>query len=403
MVYINDNYTKLKDAYLFAAIRKKVNEFATAHPEKDLLHMGIGDVKLPLAPIVISAMHAAVDELGVEETFKGYGPEKGYNFLQNAIKGHYEKRDILLNTDEVFIGDGIKSDIAAIMDIFNNENCVFIPNPVYPAYVDVNIMSGRNIVFLNANVENSFLPLPPIDKKLSPGLIYLCSPNNPTGAVYNREQLTAWVEYAKEKKAIILFDAAYECFIKDESIPKSIYEIKGAKECAIEFCSLSKTAGFTGTRCGYTIVPRKLVAHNVNGDEVSINKLWIRRQTTKFNGVPYVVQRGAAAVFTDEGQKQIQKNIDYYLGNARIIIDTIVAKGIEYYGGNNSPYIWAKCFNNMKSWECFDYLLNKIAVVVTPGAGFGDNGEGFFRLTAFGQREKIIEAMERFGELDINI
>ena len=400
MAFINDNYLELKDSYLFSTIAKKVNEFVAAHPEKKLIRMGIGDVTRPLVPAVLSAMHSAVDEMGQKETFKGYGPEQGYNFLHEAVQNYYAKMGVSLETDEIFISDGAKSDVGNITDIFGNENIVMIPDPVYPVYVDTNIMSGREIVYLDSNAENNFLPLPPTDEEVTPDLIYLCSPYNPTGSVYNKEQLAAWVEYAKSNGAIILYDAAYECFIHDASLPRSIFEIEGAKECAIEFCSLSKTAGFTGTRCGYTVVPKSLTAMNSEGDSVVLNKLWLRRQTTKFNGVPYIIQKGAAAVFTEEGQAQIKENIAYYMENARIIADAMKAKGIEYYGGDNSPYIWLKCPNNMKSWDFFDYLLNEIAVVGTPGAGFGNNGEGFFRLTAFGDREATIEAMERFKSLN---
>lgn len=399
MTIINNNYTNLQDAFFFATIRKKINEYVAAHPDRKLIHMGIGDVTLPLVPAVLEAMHSALEEMGQKETFRGYGPEQGYSFLRDIVRQNYIKRGVSLTIDEIFIGDGIKSDISSIKDIFVNENAVMIPNPVYPAYVDVNIMTGSEIIFLDANENNCFLPLPPESDEFSPGIIYLCSPNNPTGAVYNREQLTAWIEYARKVGAIILFDAAYGCFIKDESLPKSIYEIKGAEECAIEFCSLSKTAGFTGVRCGYTIVPRKLVAHNAEGKAFSVNELWLRRQTTKFNGVPYIVQKGAAAALSEEGQAQIQESIFYYTENARIITDTMRTAGIEYYGGDNSPYIWFECLNKMKSWEFFDYILNEIGVVGTPGTGFGEKGEGFFRLTAFSSHQETIEAMERFKTL----
>ena len=400
MAVINDNYLELQDSYLFSTIAKKVNEFVAEHPEKKIIRMGIGDVTRPLVPAVLAAMHTAVDEMGQKETFKGYGPEQGYDFLHQAVQAYYKKMGVSLETDEIFISDGAKSDVGNITDIFGNENIVMVPDPVYPVYVDTNIMSGREIVYLDSNADNNFLPLPPTDLDVAPDIIYLCSPNNPTGSVYNKEQLTAWVKYALNHNSIILYDAAYECFIHDASLPRSIFEIEGAKECAIEFCSLSKTAGFTGTRCGYTVVPKSLKALNSDGDEVALNKLWLRRQTTKFNGVPYIIQRGAAAVFTEEGQAQIKENIAYYMENARIIAAAMEAKGIEYYGGDNSPYIWLKCPNNMKSWDFFDFLLNEIAVVGTPGAGFGNNGEGFFRLTAFGDRDATIEAMERFKSLN---
>ena len=399
MAFINDNYLELQDSYLFSTIARKVNEFVAANPDKKIIRMGIGDVTRPLVPAITDAMHAAVDEMGKAETFRGYGPEQGYDFLHEAVQGYYKKMGVTLDTDEIFISDGAKSDVGNITDIFGPENIVMIPDPVYPVYVDTNIMAGRDIIYLDSNATNNFSPLPPTDQDVCPDLIYLCSPNNPTGAAYNKEQLTAWVDYAIKNSAIILYDAAYECFITDPSLPRSIFEIEGAKECAIEFCSLSKTAGFTGTRCGYTIVPKTLKGQDLEGEDVSINKLWLRRQTTKFNGVPYIIQRGAAAVFSEEGQKQVQENIAYYAENAKVIADTMKECGIKYYGGDNSPYIWLECPNNMKSWDFFDYLLNEIAVVGTPGAGFGNNGEGYFRLTAFGNHENTKEAMERFKAL----
>ena len=399
MAFINDNYLELQDSYLFSTIARKVNEFVAANPDKKIIRMGIGDVTRPLVPAVTEAMHKAVDEMGKAETFRGYGPEQGYDFLHEAVQDYYKKMGVTLETDEIFISDGAKSDVGNITDIFGQENIVMIPDPVYPVYVDTNIMSGREIVYLDSNASNNFAPLPPIDNDVCPDLIYLCSPNNPTGAAYSKEQLTKWVDYANANGAIILYDAAYECFISDPTLPRSIFEIEGAKECAIEFCSLSKTAGFTGTRCGYTIVPKALKGQDTDGEEVAINKLWLRRQTTKFNGVPYIIQRGAAAVFTEEGQKQVKENVAYYAENARIIADTMKECGITYYGGDNSPYIWLECPNNMKSWDFFDHLLNEIAVVGTPGAGFGNNGEGYFRLTAFGNRENTIEAMEIFKTL----
>ncbi|MBE6023926.1 MAG: LL-diaminopimelate aminotransferase [Cellulosilyticum sp.] len=399
MAFINDHYLELQDSYLFANIARKVNEFVAQNPDKKLIRMGIGDVTRPLVPAVIEAMHKAVNEMGEAATFRGYGPEQGYDFLHEAVQAYYAKMSVSLEKNEIFISDGAKSDVGNITDIFGNENIVMIPDPVYPVYVDTNIMSGREIVYLDSNESNGFAPLPPTTEDVSPDLIYLCSPNNPTGAAYNREQLTAWVNYAKENNAIILYDAAYECFISDPSLPRSIFEIEGAKECAIEFCSLSKTAGFTGTRCGYTIVPQALKGFNADGDEVAINKLWLRRQTTKFNGVPYIIQCAAAAVFTEEGQKQIKENIAYYAENARIIASTMEECGITYFGGQNSPYIWLKCPDNMKSWDFFDKLLNDIAVVGTPGAGFGNNGEGYFRLTAFSNHENTQEAMDRFKTL----
>lgn len=399
MAFINEHYLELHDSYLFATIARKVNEFVAQNPDKKLIRMGIGDVTRPLVPAVIQAMHQAVDEMGQAETFRGYGPEQGYEFLHEAVQAYYKKMGVSLETTEIFISDGAKSDVGNITDIFGDENIVMIPDPVYPVYVDTNVMAGREIVYLDSNDSNQFTPLPPTEDDVCPDLIYLCSPNNPTGAAYNKEQLTAWVEYAKAHHAIILYDAAYECFITDSSLPRSIYEIEGAKECAIEFCSLSKTAGFTGTRCGYTIVPHALKGETADGECAELNKLWLRRQTTKFNGVPYIIQRGAAAVFSEEGQKQIKENIAYYAENARVIAETMEECGITYFGGQNSPYIWFKCPDQMNSWDFFDKLLNEIAVVGTPGAGFGNNGEGFFRLTAFGNHENTKEAMERFKTL----
>ncbi len=389
---VNENYKDLNESYLFSTIARKVNDFALKHPNTEIIRLGIGDVTLPLCPVVIDALQCAVEEMAHKETFKGYGPEQGYDFLKSAIQNHYQNRKVSLDLNEIFISDGAKSDLGNILDLFAKDNTVLIPDPVYPVYVDTNIMAGRKIVYIDANEENEFLPLP--DDSVKADIIYICSPNNPTGAVYNREQLKMWVDYAVKNKAIILFDAAYECFIDDENLPKSIYEIAGAKSCAIEFCSFSKTAGFTGTRCGYTIVPREL---NFGG--MSLNKMWLRRQTTKFNGVPYIVQKGAAAVFTSEGQKQIQKNLNYYKQNAKIISDTLDNLNIKYTGGKNSPYVWLKCPNNITSWEFFDILLTKIGIVGTPGAGFGQNGINWFRLTSFNTKEKTTEAMERFYNL----
>jgi len=386
---INKNFFNIEDSYLFSTISKKVNEFTAKNPNAPIIRLGIGDVTLPLCKVVVDAMTQAVQEMGKKETFKGYGPEQGYDFLKNEIQGYYARRGTILENDEIFISDGAKSDLGNILDLFDTENTVLIPNPVYPVYVDTNIMAGRQIKFVEANESNGFLPLP--DKNQKADVIYLCSPNNPTGAVYTKEDLTQWVEYALANNAVILFDAAYECFIKDNNLPKSIFEIDGAKKCAIEFCSFSKTAGFTGTRCGYTVVPKDL-----NIDGANLNKMWLRRQTTKFNGVPYIVQKGAAAIFTEEGQKQIQENIEYYSENAKIIADTMDKMGIWYTGGKHSPYIWLKCPNNMTSWEFFDFLLEKANLVGTPGSGFGANGEGYFRLTSFGNKENTLEAMKRF-------
>lgn len=385
---INENYANLEQSYLFSTIAKKVNEYAAQNPDKKVIKLGIGDVTLPLCKAVTDALHKAVDEMGVQATFRGYGPEQGYDFLRKAVQEYYAKRNVELELDEIFISDGAKSDLGNILDLFSKDNTVLVPDPVYPVYVDTNVMAGRKVVYVDANGENEFLPLP--DKNVQADIIYICSPNNPTGAAYNKEQLQAWVDYAKSMNAIILFDAAYECFVSDENLPRSIFEIEGAKDCAIEFCSLSKTAGFTGTRCGYTVVPKALGA---------LNKMWVRRQTTKFNGVPYIVQRGAEAVFSEEGQKEIRENINYYKENAKVISDTLKSCGIWHVGGKHSPYIWLKCPNDMDSWTFFDYLLENAQVVGTPGAGFGKNGDGYFRLTSFGSKENTAEAMKRFKKL----
>ena len=384
---INQNYENLEQSYLFSTIAHKVNDFISKNPDKKVIRLGIGDVTLPLCKKVIEALHKAVDEMGVQATFRGYGPEQGYDFLREAVQGYYRQRNVDLELDEIFISDGAKSDVGNILDLFAQDNTVLVPDPVYPVYVDTNVMAGRKVIFADANGDNGFLPMPAGENA---DIIYICSPNNPTGAVYNKEQLKKWVDFALEKQAVILFDAAYECFVSDETLPRSIYEIEGAKDCAIEFCSLSKTAGFTGTRCGYTIVPKALG---------KLNKMWLRRQTTKFNGVPYIIQRGAEAVFTEEGQKEIKENINYYKENAKIISETLTRCNIWHVGGKHSPYIWLKCPNDMKSWEFFDYLLNNAQIVGTPGAGFGKNGEGYFRLTSFGSKENTIEAMQRFEKL----
>lgn len=385
---INKNYLNLEASYLFSTIANKVKTYSDNNPGNYIIKLGIGDVTLPLCKDVVIAMERAVLEMGVQETFRGYGPEQGYEFLKSPIKDYYKKRNVDLELDEIFISDGAKSDLGNILDLFDSDNTVLVQDPVYPVYVDTNIMAGRTIKYLNSNEANGFLPLPTENDVAD--IIYLCSPNNPTGAVYNKEQLQLWVNFALQNNAIILFDAAYEAFISDDTLPRSIFEIEGAKKCAIEFCSFSKTAGFTGTRCGYTVVPKDLIFENS-----SINKLWLRRQTTKFNGVPYIIQKGASAIFTENGQKEIMENISYYKENAKIITETLDKLNIWYTGGTNSPYIWLKCPNGMTSWEFFDYLLNNIQVVGTPGSGFGKNGEGYFRLTSFGSRENTIEAMDR--------
>ena len=389
---LNLNYLNLKDSYLFANVAKKSGEFSKSHPDAEVISLGIGDVTLPLCDAVNEAMQQAVLEMSKKETFKGYGPYQGYDFLRNAIRDYYTDRNIDVNIDEIFVSDGSKSDVANILDIFSGDNTVLIPDPVYPVYVDTNVMAGRKIRYVNANKENNFLPLP--DETVKADIIYLCSPNNPTGAVYNHEQLQKWVNYALANKAIILFDAAYEAFISAESLPRSIFEIEGAKKCAIELCSFSKTAGFTGVRCGYTIVPKDMIF-----DNISVNSLWFRRQSTKFNGVAYIVQKGAAAVFSKNGLEQIGENINYYKENAHLIAEVLRKKNIYFTGGENSPYIWLKCPGNMSSWEFFDYLLENANIIGTPGAGFGQNGEGYFRLTSFGDRESILKAVQRLKKL----
>lgn len=387
MLKINENYLKLQESYLFSTISKRVSEYSAKNPDKKVIRMGIGDVMGPLGESVVKSMTDAAGQMGSKEGFHGYGPEQGYDFLKDAVVSYYGERGVTLDKDEVFISDGAKSDLGNILDIFSNDNTVLIPDPVYPVYVDTNVMDGREIRFLNANEANGFLPLPEEDTKGD--IIYLCSPNNPTGAVYNREQLKEWVDFANRNGSVILFDAAYEAFVTD-GLPRSIFEIEGASTCAIEFCSLSKTAGFTGTRCGYTIVPKELERGGAQ-----LSALWLRRQTTKFNGVAYVVQRAAEAAFTKEGRLECARQIDYYRRNAEVITKTLDELSIWYTGGKNSPYIWLKCPNNMKSWEFFDLLLTEANVVGTPGAGFGSGGEGFFRLTAFGSYENTKEAMER--------
>jgi len=388
----NENYLNLKDSYLFSVISQKVAAYADANPDQNIIRLGIGDVTRPLVPTVTNALQKAVAEMGNAATFRGYGEEQGYSFLRQAIGGYYAGKGVSLGEDEIFISDGAKSDLGNILDIFSAENTVLIPDPVYPVYVDTNIMAGRNIIYMNGNEENNFLPMP--DPCVKADIIYLCSPNNPTGSVYAREQLKLWVDYAIGQQAVILFDSAYEIFVSGAELPTSIYQIDGAQTCAIEFCSLSKTAGFSGTRCGYTIVPRALVRGGT-----SLNKLWLRRQTTKFNGVPYIIQRGAAAVFTEEGMAQIKRDVSYYLENAGIIADTLAECGIWFTGGQHSPYLWLKCPNGLSSWEFFDYLLEEMNIVGTPGTGFGKNGDGFFRLTAFGDKEHVIEAMRRMKKM----
>lgn len=389
-VKLNENFSRIKESYLFSDIAKKVAAYSAANPDKEIIRLGIGDVTLPLTNCVTEAMQKAVSEQSEKATFRGYAPEYGYDFIRQAVSDYYAGHGVVMSSDEIFVGDGAKSDIGNLTDIFG-DNKVLIPSPVYPVYVDSNLMCGREITLVDATEENGFLPEPP--EKEETYVIYLCSPNNPTGAVYSREALGRWVEYAKRTGSVIIFDSAYESYISDDS-PRSIYEIEGARECAIEINSLSKRAGFTGTRLGWTIMPNEL-----ESDGVRLNKLWARRQATKFNGVPYVVQRGAEASLSEQGEKECRELISYYMENAAVIASALEKKGIWFTGGKNSPYIWMKCPGGMSSWEFFDYLLENIQVVGTPGEGFGLAGEGYFRLTAFGDREKTKEAARRLSEL----
>ena len=407
-VKINENYLLLQSSYLFVEIERRVSKYQEENPDKNIIKMGIGDVTKPLAKTVISTFKDAVDEMGNPDTFKGYGPEQGYDFLQQAIiEGDFKPIGVDLSLDEVFISDGAKCDTGNIQEIFGIDNTIAVTDPVYPVYVDTNVMAGRTgpiqdngmfegIVYLPCTEENNFVPeLPkePVD------IIYLCFPNNPTGEVLTKDQLKVFVDYALENDAIILFDAAYECFITEDNVPHSIYEIPNAKKVAIEFRSLSKTAGFTGTRCAYTIVPKELKIKASNGEEISINTLWNRRQTTKFNGVSYPVQKAAASIYTPEGQKEIKENIEYYSKNAETIREAFIKIGLNTYGGVNSPYVWVKTPEGISSWDFFDILLKQANVVGTPGAGFGPSGEGYLRLTAFNTHENTKEAMDRISKL----
>ncbi len=409
MITINENYLKLQDSYLFSTIAKKVAKFGEEHPDKKIIKLGIGDVTLPIAKVCGDAIKKATDEMLQKETFRGYGPEQGYDFLREKIaKYDYEKLGVHIEKDEIFVSDGAKCDTGNIGEIFGNDNVIAITDPVYPVYLDTNIMAGRTgnydeetgkyekVVYIPTTAKNNFIPELPTKKV---DMIYLCFPNNPTGTVLTKQELAKWVTYAKENKAIILFDAAYEAFITEEGIPHSIYEIEGAKEVAIEFRSYSKTAGFTGVRCAYTVVPKELKAYTKEGKEVSLNSLWNRRQCTKFNGVPYITQRAAESIYSEEGQKQIKENIAYYQENAKLIREGLQEAGYTVFGGKNAPYIWLKVPEGYTSWEFFDYLLETVNIVGTPGSGFGPSGEGYFRLTAFGSRENTIEAMERIKNI----
>ena len=390
-IKVNENFFNVKKNYLFSEIAKRVSAYSAEHPEAKIVRLGIGDVTLPLSPVVVEAMKKAADEMGDAATFRGYAPEYGYDFLRGAIAEYYKKFPVDLSAEEIFVSDGAKSDVGNIVDILG-DNEILIPDPVYPVYLDSNIMSGRKVSFLKGNHKNGFLPLPDgVAEK--PYVIYLCSPNNPTGAVYNRDGLKKWIDFANKTGSLIIFDSAYEAFISGD-YPHSIYEIEGARSCAVEICSFSKTAGFTGTRCAWSVFPDELTV-----GENKLSYLWSRRQATKFNGVPYVVQRAAEAALSAEGQAQCREAIAYYMENARIIGEVLKEKGIEFTGGENSPYLWLKCPNGMKSWEFFDFLLENAQVVGTPGAGFGEAGEGYFRLTSFGSRESTLEAADRLRKL----
>lgn len=409
MAQINENFLKLQKSYLFVTIAGKVAAFKEAHPDANVISLGIGDVTQPLAPAVIKAMHKAVDEMADRKTFRGYGPEHGYAFLQDAIIANdFEPRGITLQREEIFVNDGAKSDTGNIGDIIGAGNTIGVTDPIYPVYIDSNVMSGKagdctdglwsNVHYMPCNAENGFtaeIPNHKID------IIYLCYPNNPTGTVISRQRLTKWVDYALKYNSIIMYDAAYEAYIQDDSIPHSIYEIPGAKRCAIEFHSYSKTAGFTGVRCGYTVVPKELKGTDSNGNEIELNGLWERRQSTKFNGTSYITQRGAEAIYTPEGKAQVKSTIDYYMANAKTMRNTLTELGFEVFGGENAPYIWLKTPKGMSSWDMFDLMLNEAHLVCTPGVGFGPSGEGYVRLTAFGQREDCLEAMERIKKLKL--
>ena len=398
MVKINENFLSMKKNYLFIDIAKRIKAFSEANPDKTLIRMGIGDVTQPIAPVAVEAMKKAADEMGQAETFRGYEDSgAGYDFLREAVSGYYKSFGVDVPASDIRINDGAKSDCGNIVDIFGDGNTILVTDPAYPVYVDSNMMAGRDVIYADSDESNGFAAMP--DYSVHADIIYLCSPNNPTGSVYTKDQLKEWVDYALKNEAIIIFDSAYEAFIQDKELPRSIYAVEGAKKCAIEMCSLSKTAGFTGMRCGYTVVPDELTVKSSTGAEVKIADLWNRREGSKFNGVSYPVQRAAEAVFTEEGQKQIRKAIDYYHRNAKVMTDTLTELGIKFTGGLNSPYVWLKCPDNMGSWEFFDYILEKINVVGTPGEGFGKNGAGWFRLTAFGTYENTVEAMRRMKEL----
>ncbi len=406
MAHVNENFLKLPGSYLFSDIAKKVKAYQESHPDKRLIRLGIGDVTRPLPQASIEAMHRAVDEMANKSTFHGYGPEQGYDFLiDTIIKNDFEPRGIELSSSEVFISDGAKSDTGNIGDILGLDNKVAVTDPVYPVYVDSNVMGGRagqlngkqwsDITYMPCTAENNFIPSIPSNRI---DVIYLCYPNNPTGTTLTKAELKKWVDYALSHDALILFDAAYEAYIREDDIPHSIFEIEGAKRCAIEFRSLSKTAGFTGVRCGYTVIPKEVTATTATGERVALNALWNRRQCTKFNGTSYITQRGAEAIYSKEGKQQVRETIDYYMENARIMREGLTAAGIQVFGGKNAPYLWVKTPEGFTSWQFFDHLLNEANIVSTPGVGFGPSGEGYLRLTAFGQREDCIEAIQRISQ-----
>ena len=392
MITPNTHYADLKDSYLFYNIAQKTKAYLAANPDKHLYRMGIGDVSLPLCDAVIRALHEAVDDQANKENFHGYMPECGAPFLRETIAKYYADRGVTVSTDEVFVSSGASDELGDILDLFDRGSSALVIEPAYPAYVDANVMAGRKIVHLASGKDNGFLPSP--SEEVKADILYICSPNNPTGAVFSRNQLQAWVDFANENGSVILFDAAYEAFIEDESLPHSIFELDGAETCAIEICSLSKTAGFTGTRLGYTVIPKKLIRQSMK-----FNEMWVRNRTTKTNGVSYIIQKGGAAVFTPEGQKQIHDNIKVYKNNAKVLMKALDKLGIWYCGGKNAPYIWMKCPDGMGSWEFFDYLLNEIQVVGTPGEGFGACGEGYFRFSTFGSPEDTVEAANRLVSL----
>ncbi|MDD4755226.1 MAG: LL-diaminopimelate aminotransferase [Prolixibacteraceae bacterium] len=408
MALINENYQKLQAGYLFPEIGRRVEQFISSNPDKKVIKMGIGDVTRPLVPSVINAFHEGVEEMAKSESFRGYGPEQGYSFLREIIAGNdYQNRGIDISADDIFISDGSKCDTGNIQEIFSSDSKIAICDPVYPVYADTTVMSGKTgscqpngyydgIIYMPCTRENGFIPELPEER---PDLIFLCYPNNPTGTVATRDELKKWVDYAEKNRCIILYDAAYEAFITEENIPHSIYEIEGAKKLAIEFRSFSKTAGFTGTRCAFAVVPGELTAYDKSGNSVSVKSLWNRRQSTKFNGVSYPVQKAASAVYSEEGKKEVAEVINYYLGNAKIMKESLTASGYEVYGGVNAPYIWVRTKDDMKSWEFFDKLLNEANVVGTPGSGFGPSGEGYFRFSAFAGRQNTVEAMERIKNL----